>query len=65
MLFSLFSYMAKGGLHLGKPTQIWISPNQRYYPIVAIDAIVDQGNQYGCLKMRLDLRIATSEADFV
>ena len=32
--------------------------------IVAIDAIVDQGNQYGCLKKRLDLMIPASKADF-
>ena len=33
--------------------------------IVAIDAIVDLGYRYGCLKKRLDIRIAASEADFV
>ena len=33
-------------------------------PIAAIDAIVDQGQQYRCLMKRLDLRIATSEANF-
>ena len=30
--------------------------------IVAIDAIVDPGRRYGCLKKRLDLRISASEA---
>ena len=33
--------------------------------IVAIDAIVDLGYCYGCLKKLLDHRIAASEADFV
>ena len=33
--------------------------------IVAIDAIVDPDYRYGCLKKRLDLRIAASETDFV
>ena len=33
--------------------------------IVAIDAIVDLGHRYGCLKKRLDIRIVASEADFV
>ena len=33
--------------------------------IVDIGAIVHPGHQYGCLKKRLDLRIAASEADFV
>ena len=32
--------------------------------IVAIDAIVDADYQYGCLKKRLDLRIAASEAKY-
>ena len=32
--------------------------------IVAIDTIVDQGHQYGCLMKHLDLRIAASDADF-
>ena len=31
---------------------------------VAIDVIVDQGHQYGCLMKRLDLRIVASEANF-
>ena len=33
--------------------------------IVAIEAIVDLGYRYGCLKKRVDIRIAASEADFV
>ena len=33
--------------------------------IVAIDAIVDLGHRYGCLRKRLDIRIVASEADFV
>ena len=32
--------------------------------IAAIDAIDHPGQQYGCLKKRLDLRIAASEVDF-
>ena len=33
--------------------------------IVAIDAIVEPDYQYGCLKKRLDLKIAAFEADYV
>ena len=32
--------------------------------IVAIEAIVHPGHQYGCQKKRLDLRIGASEANF-
>ena len=32
--------------------------------IVAIDAIVDRGYPYWCLKKRLDLRIAASKVDY-
>ena len=63
---SLDTYI-DGLCQLWRLWQLWPYPQFGHYGIMAItaiDAIVDRHHRYGCLMKRLDLRIATSEADF-